>query len=469
MKKRTVKILTGLAILLVALGVIYAIWVSISAAQLRRAYAALRKDGRPMSMEAVIPPPVEEVNNGALLYESAALLLKATPAPWPEVADPNALSRKEAIQRDKVKNLLGYLSHLSSSFLKEPLEPDKRAELEGLLAEDIVVQALATVKLGTERPSCRFDLDYDAGIDMGLPFLLEMKNLLSILAAKARLEAQPGPSGDVWDLVSTQLRFADALRTEPVVVSQFIRASSITTACETVQQVCAAAPPDRQKCDQLDQVLTGLDDIVPLIAALDGERMLFGEWVFGQPRAQLQRIVQEYTSERYEPDIYRWFRSQRVCFKPLLLADHAAYLRFMHKHARLLELPYAPKRIDTLEDAVLKAKKRHVLARTLTPNMPRVREIYTEMMAQVRVTRAGLALLRHQQQHGSWPGRLDELGLNGLDDPFAAEPLRYRSEAKGFLLYSVGPDQQDDGGHPRAPKQKGDFDIVWHFTGPLPR
>lgn len=465
MKKRTMRILTGLAVLLVALGVVYAIWVSISAAKLRRAYAALKKDGRPMTTAAVVPPVVEEVKNAALLYESASLLLKATPAPWPEVADPNALSRKEATQRDKLKNLLGYLSHLSGSFLKESLEPDKQAELETLLAEDMVVQALSTVKLGTERPSCRFDLDYDAGIDMGLPFLLEMKDLLSILAAKARLEAQRGQSGDVWDLVSTQLRFADALRTEPVIVSQFIRASSITTACQTVQRVCAATPLDQQKCDQLDRILRGLDDVVLLITALDGERILFGEWVFGQPRDKLQRIVQEYASERYEPDIYRWFRSQRVCFRPLLLADHAAYLRFMHEHARLLELPYAPERIDTLEDAILTAERRHVLARTLTPNMPRVREIYTEMMAQVRITRTGLALLRYEQEHGSWPGRLDELGLDGLDDPFAEQPLHYRPDADGFLLYSVGPDQKDDGGRPQASRQASDFDIVWHFPG----
>ena len=163
MKKRTVKILTGLAIMLVAWGVIYTIWVGISATKLRRVYAALEQDGRPMRAEEVIPPAVEDVENAALLYESAALLLKAMPARWDDVPDEAVLSAKEANARDKSKDLLGHLGYLSDAFMKESLEEDRRATLEALLADDRVNQALAIVKLGTERPSCRFDLEYEAG------------------------------------------------------------------------------------------------------------------------------------------------------------------------------------------------------------------------------------------------------------------------------------------------------------------
>ena len=48
MQKRTVKVLKVIAIVLVVLGLIYAIAVSVSSSKLRQAYADLKKDGRPM-------------------------------------------------------------------------------------------------------------------------------------------------------------------------------------------------------------------------------------------------------------------------------------------------------------------------------------------------------------------------------------------------------------------------------------
>ena len=99
MRKRTVKILKYIAIVLVVLSLIYAIAVGVSAAKLRRAYADLKKDGRPMKQADVIPPEVPDSENAALLYESAALLLKAQPA--------------------LEGNLLVYLGGLSDKFIKD--------------------------------------------------------------------------------------------------------------------------------------------------------------------------------------------------------------------------------------------------------------------------------------------------------------------------------------------------------------
>ena len=78
---------------------IYAIALAFSAARLRRAYAALEKSGRPMQAAEIIPPAIPDTENAALLYQSAALLLKAEPAPV-----------KENDQRNK--DLLGYVSGL---------------------------------------------------------------------------------------------------------------------------------------------------------------------------------------------------------------------------------------------------------------------------------------------------------------------------------------------------------------------
>jgi hypothetical protein len=465
MKKRTAKILKGLAITLVALGVAYVIWVGISAIKLHRAYAALRKDGRPMRAEEVIPPRVEDTNNAALLYESAGLLLKAMPARWEDVADANVLSPKEASARDKSKDLLGHLGYLADAFLKESLEEGRRAKLEALLGEDIVTDALAIVKLGTERPSCRFDLEYEAGLNMILSPVIDLRDLLRIVGAKARVEAEAGRPESAWELASMQLTLADALRTEPTIISQVVRISNLAVTCRTVQRISSVAPPSPSQYDEVVGCLKGLDDIGPLVASTDAERLLAGEWVFGQAKDEMRRTVGQYIFEDkdYAPDILNWLRFQRMCFRPTLLADHARYLRYMHEVARLLERPSSGEDFEALERQEGIGSRRHSLADGLIPAMGRLKHLHTRMTAEVRITRAGLALVRYRAERGAWPERLDALGLEKVDDPFAEGVLRYRPEGEGFVLYSVGEDEKDNGGVAKEGKQEKDFDIVWRF------
>jgi len=471
MKKRTVKILTTLAGALVALGLGYVIWLSISASELRKAYAALEKGGRPMRADEVIPPAVEDTENAALLYESAALLLKATPARWDDVPDEAALSAQEANARVKSKDLLGHLGYLSDAFLKGTLAEEKRPKLEMLLAEDIVTEALAIVRLGTQRPACRFDLEYEAGLNMILSPVVDMRDFLRILGAKARLKAEAGQLQDAWDLALTQLRLADALRTEPTIISQLVRNIGIGNACQTLQRVCAATLPSGPQYEDSVTLLEGLDDIAPLVASIDAERLLAGEWVFGQSKNELTQTIRQYVyeNEDYAPGILLWLRIQRTCFKPALLADHAAYLRLMHRSAGLFEGAPSRDMWKVQERAEAAAERRHPLTRALMPALHRFKDLHTRMAAEVRITRAGLALLRYQQQHDAWPQSVDTLDLEGLDDPFVEGPLRYQPETNGFLLYSLGPDQQDDGGRGQEPKQETGYDIVWHFTGPITR
>ena len=106
----------------------------------------------------------------------------------------------------------------------------------------------------------------------------------------------------------------------------------------------------------------------------------------------------------------------------------------------------------------------------LAPMLQLEKEFHCGMVAQVNMTRAGLALLRYRQTHGTFPGSLDVLNLEDLVDPFAEAPLHYRAEGVGFVVYSVGEDQQDNGGIPRQRRTTSDpryktpqYDLIWRF------
>jgi len=441
MRKRTVKILKGVGIALVALALIYFIAVRVSAAKLSRAYADLRADGRPLELHEVIPPKVPETENAAPLYQSAALLLKAQPAPE--------------------NNLLVYLANLSGQFIDGSITPDKLDELKALLAQDAVTRGLWIVEQGARRGSCRFDLDYEAGINILLQHLTDLRGIARILGAKARLEAQAGRLDSAWDAVPVQLRLADALRTEPVLVSQLVRISIVGgISCQTIKSLCEIEAPNAQRTGDLSEMLRSFDDVRPLVRAADGDRLLFGEWAFSLPKRELFR-QHDLFSQNSPDDV---LTIMGACFKPAFLSYHTSYLKIMHEAARLMERPYSIDKARSFNEMV--EAERRGLAQALAPAFGQVKRAHTQMQADIRVTCAGLALLQNKQSGGALPQALTGFDPEDIRDPFAGAPLIYRSGADGFVLYSVGPDEEDNNGSPKEDKQEKGWDIVWQFPRP---
>ncbi len=438
MRKRTVKILTGIAAVLVLLGLIYSVAVGISAARLRGAYAALKRDGRPMTPEEVIPPEVRQSRNAAPLYESAALLLKAQPAPE--------------------KDLLTYMGDLSDALTDGTITPDELVELESLFDKDAVIHALWIVEQAAQRDSCRFDLDYEAGINMLLQHLRNFRVFAHILGAKALIEAQNGHPDRAWGAIRTQLRLADAMRTEPVLVSQLHRMAIVRLSCVAIRQLAEIELPSGQQAAEIERLLKGFEDVQPLVNAIDAERLLFGEWAFNLSTRELLR-----QHELLSGDDEVW-TILGVCFKPLRLAYHRSYLRIMHKSAEFMERPHSPDEARAVNEMI--EKKSRGLARSLAPAMVRVKVIRNSMQADIRVTRTGLDLLRNKQADGAFPQTLSQFEPAQVEDPFSRTPLVYRPGADDFLLYSVGSDGEDNNGRPRRDKENKGWDIVWQFPSP---
>ncbi|MBT4864485.1 MAG: hypothetical protein HON53_05100 [Planctomycetaceae bacterium] len=77
--------------------------------------------------------------------------------------------------------------------------------------------------------------------------------------------------------------------------------------------------------------------------------------------------------------------------------------------------------------------------------------------ARQRCAIAGIATQRHWLKHGRLPNSLAEIDAEllgdssepsvQLTDPFNGQPLRYMMEETRVVIYSVGSNQQDDGGH----------------------
>jgi hypothetical protein len=159
-----------------------------------------------------------------------------------------------------------------------------------------------------------------------------------------------------------------------------------------------------------------------------------------------------------------------LAFKPRLVADHAAYLRLMDKRVQLLQGPY---RNRQEAEQFLNLSHWNALASLVGNSGGYERQGYSGFLTALRLTRAGLALLRYKQAHGAFPETLAALGLEGLTDPYTEEPLHYRPEGQGFVVYSVGEDRKDNDGTAQPEKRSSDprakvlaYDEVWRFPNP---
>ncbi len=69
-----------------------------------------------------------------------------------------------------------------------------------------------------------------------------------------------------------------------------------------------------------------------------------------------------------------------------------------------------------------------------------------QRQARLVVAATALSAEIHRIENGKWPESLGELGGEALLDPFSGKPLKYKQADGDCIIYSVGMNQQDDGG-----------------------
>ncbi|MFC1760975.1 hypothetical protein ACFL6U_02720 [Planctomycetota bacterium] len=441
MRVKRQKVLIGLAVVALVLSIGYTIALVRAKVSLRQAYAALAADGRPMQVEDILPAEIPDHTNGAILFEQASYLLKEQEAPR--------------------GNLLEYLRKMAVEFCKDTLEPEKQDTFRTAMKQEHVQTALRLLKQGFERPAFRFNRDYTQGL-ASTPEARDLRYLVDIERAQARLESAESSLSRQWNEIQRLLSLAHILRQDPTLNSQRYSGSSASQGCYAIQRLCAKQTPDPQDCETLIESLQGLDDIAPLLHALDAQRILDGECLYTLPPERLRELLtQSDRVDSYDRTFFR-FIFPVVAFKPRLIRGHATYLQLMHAYTQLCQEPY-PKPGADIHQRIGQLQKRSLLTRHLTPRLGIYQRFYCRTAAQVRMTRTGLRLLHYRHDHGDFPAELAALGWALPIDPFSNQPLQYRKEASGFLIYSVFEDQVDNGGVAQQPRQKTDFDMIWRY------
>ena len=444
MKQGTAKILKWIAGVVLALALAYVVLQIYAGRVLQNVYAALEADGRPMKIEQIIPSEIPDADNAALVYEAVVLKLKA------EKLGEESIFEKLAGLAEEI------LGHAEET-LDENSSERARKEFWELSQTDTVSKALDDLQKGTAKPGCRFNLDYSKGFEMGFGPFRELMNLSQVLCAFALGQVEDGNETASWDAAVSALRFADALRDEPLLISQLVRGTQFSEAVEAIHELTKNSLPTKPQFELLGRSLNGFDTINPLVASLDGERLLMAEPAFSDLKALALGLA-----ELDKSAMDRLGMSFHL-YSPLLKLDHATYLNFVRESTDLFAQPYS------LNDRVFENERIEnlpwyaLLTAIVTPSFYQAKVAGVSMIAKARITRAGLAVLKHKEENGAYPEKLSGLGEGEWIDPFTGKPLIYKTTPTGFTLYSLGENQVDDNGSEEGLQKEHKGDVVWRY------
>ncbi len=444
MKKRTAVILKWVGIVVVVLGFVYGAMDFASRRAIKREYDALRAEGRPMELREIVPPAIPDADNAALVYNAAIQMLKAEPLFKLEGYAPPS---------DRViKNLFEQLKVVASEAIKHPTNTVTAEHMARLLDHPRVVEFLASIERGSARPGYRQEVDYSQGAGILMPENGENHGVSKLLSVLARQQAADGRTEAAWSTAMLGIRFADSLRTEPILISQLVRVAQVSIAVDALRAVVEFAPPSGADVAKLEALLASFESREPFVRTFDTERLAFGEWGFRNHGFELVAATGQKPSVTPLNLFY---------FCALSQWDHAAYLRILRNITRNAAEPYAPGDAG-IGDQMINAVPRYcIVTWALVPSLSATKATFTAMIAKARVTRAGLAAIRFKQEHGAYPSDLQALKLANADDPFTGKPLIYRPTDRGFTIYSVGMNVVDDGGTKGNNWRSGDE--VWRY------
>lgn len=461
MKKSKHPFLKWAGIVFLVLGLVYAGLVVAGNMAVRREKAALEAAGFPTRPEQVIPAAIPDKDNAAPLYNAAVKALKDVPFKGETSFDGVTVTSS---------NLFDHFGRTAVAVRKSPDDVEAAKNFDTLVRDPRVADFLASVERASALPGYRQENDYSKGAEMSLPHAPDNLTVSQILAALALQQMRQGNTVAAWRTIEISFRFADTLRDEPLVISQLVRLSQQVIAIESMKDLAAVSAPPDEVSQRIQKQLSLYDVEKSMALALNGERIFFGGWAFSRPRSDLSKwasILSGLSNEDQKTPYFlkalalfpyssRW---SAALFGPLVMPwDYALYLKTMHA---MLAEPFSNE-IVTADQSFEELPAYGVLTRLVVPALSgcRSRALYGDGALMVGLL--GLKAVGYKQKHGIFPPDLQVLGAQDFVDPCTGNPLVYRPEPNGFLLYSVGPDLTDDGGREYDHKErKGD--IVWRY------
>jgi len=329
--------------------------------------------------------------------------------------------------------------------------------------------ALAKADEAIRLSASRYPIDFSMGFNTALPHLAYLKRFAVLHQVKAALDIEAGEFANASTNIDSMLGLARTLDSEPCLISQLVRLMIIRIAVTTLERRIGSGPIDGLEVTNLVAAFEQTPEATSqLVKALIGERAMVAS-LFSMNKEDAVRML-ELAKNKEEEQNFPRHRALPLRVAGFYDLDEGFFLYAMGRGIELVEGSWNMRAANYLMKAGEKAQERYYLASSQTlsaygASIPR--QIEGDALTRLAIT--ALAVEQFRNQKGHLPETLEMLEPEFLadirEDPFDGEPLRYRRLAKGYVLYSVGGDREDNHGkempEPKASPIKKGYDVTF--------
>jgi hypothetical protein len=329
-----------------------------------------------------------------------------------------------------------------------PLEDDLRADLKAECTK--LAAAVDVARRVAKMPRGRYDIVWAKdGLGTLLPHVQEARTIAGLLAWEAVLRADRGDIAGAMVSVQAALNTGRSIGDEPTAISQLVRIACDRLAVRSLERMLAQGQaPAPALLDLQNLALDEAKQPLQLIMARADRAAVhqFLEFVQAGNFNQATRASYSLRTSVFGS------RADDFVDRARARGTHGPLLRYLTQFVEIAKLPTAQQQ-DRLEQLQYPTVTPPMLLVALTRGSDHVRLARSCHTAQalLRCASVALAAERFRLEHQRWPESLTTLVPAYLSDiptdPYDGQPLRLRRVDSGIVIYSVGPDREDNGGN----------------------
>ena len=308
------------------------------------------------------------------------------------------------------------------------------------------------VRAALKRPGFRARVRIEDGWSALLPYLPKMKEEANHFQLEALGATEAGETDRAVEAISTLARLGHCLDKDPFLVGRLTQIRCFGAAIAATERLMSRREVNEQQLAQLELILSELKTQSNLKEGYISDRA--SDWTLLESAKATQEAVEPGAGGRFNPyaimELVGWTTADKrlmgETFEKLIqCAENPEYAANNQIHEIFVEM-----------DARAKTFPPKLLTRMLMPALERAADRFASSEAIRRCAVTAVVVERYRLHHAGRIseslGELIEVPPGATTDPFTGEPMNIKHTAGGYLIYSVGPDREDDGGLVNVPE-----------------
>lgn len=309
---------------------------------------------------------------------------------------------------------------------------------------------------GAKHPACRFQRDYTASHAARFHWLHEFMPCVRLLCWDAYLKAESGDMVGAIDSLGSAIAITDSVAKIPEIYGHRLGLGGLEHVAYRLEEILNRHQIRDEQLTSLSRLFKNRETTNSLRRAHVGE-MCTGLDILETPFQQGSplKLGDRYAKESTFDKIMNSATLGLLKASGLWGRNREFFVDVYARYIKALEMPF-PAALRETETVEVYAKSQFLKSKAVLTFFflhwtPGSAQREARRIATLRTAQTAIAVERFRlANNGTLPLSLNELTPvflpSILNDPFDGKPLRYRPLEKGFVVYSIGEDREDNQG-----------------------